>query len=58
MRWPFRAAMTSGVMAFARVRRHHEDLDNSSQHKEVLMTDIGAIAIACGLIIGLGAIGA
>ena len=28
------------------------------QQKEVLMTDTGLIAVACGLIIGMGAIGA
>jgi F-type H+-transporting ATPase subunit c len=49
--------MTSRVIAAARVGAEHA-ANGSAFHKEFHMSDHGAIAIACGLIIGMGAIGA
>ena len=50
-------SLTSQVIARM---THRPDIKPSKVHqqKEVLMTDTGLIAVACGLIIGMGAIGA
>ena len=48
--------MTCGVMDASGCRRHHQAIE--SQPPENEMTDAGLIALACGLIIGLGAAGA
>jgi F-type H+-transporting ATPase subunit c len=54
--------MTSQVIAAARDAAEHAGIGSafhgSPIHKEFHMSDHGAIAIACGLIIGMGAIGA
>jgi F-type H+-transporting ATPase subunit c len=54
--------MTSEVIGrMTRARDHASDsyrIPKLSTNKEVTMSDVGAIAMACGLIIGLGAIGA
>jgi F-type H+-transporting ATPase subunit c len=39
-------------------RRDHRAVLKIRRQKEILMTDTGLIAVACGLIIGMGAIGA
>jgi F-type H+-transporting ATPase subunit c len=39
-------------------RRDHRAVLKVRRQKEILMTDTGLIAVACGLIIGMGAIGA